>query len=93
MIQPGSKVHEFAARVPAFWGIELNPCPAWSVSTGMIYLLMRGGKLRSRSLVRNGYQRGIRLIRRTDVEALCSPAQNQERPTSSNQAAKEKDRS
>jgi hypothetical protein len=59
----------------------------------MIYLLMRGGKLRSRSLVRNGYQRGIRLIRRTDVEALCSPAQNQERPTSSNQAAKEKDRS
>jgi hypothetical protein len=47
----------------------------------MIYVLMREGKLRSRPLVRNGHQRGIRLIRRTDIEALCSPAQTQERQT------------
>jgi hypothetical protein len=40
-------------------------------------------KLRSRTLVRNGYQRGIRLIRRTDVEALCSRGQTQERQTGS----------
>jgi excisionase family DNA binding protein len=67
------------------WRQELRPREAAAmlgVSTGMVYLLIREGKLRSRALVRNGYQRGIRLIRRTDVEALCSPAQNQERPTS-----------
>jgi excisionase family DNA binding protein len=67
------------------WRQELRPREAAAmlgVSIGMVYLLIREGKLRSRALVRNGYQRGIRLIRRTDVEALCSPAQNQERTTS-----------
>jgi hypothetical protein len=56
-----------------FWRQELRPREAAAilgVSTGMVYLLMREGKLRSRTLVRNGYQRGIRLIRRSDVEAL-----------------------
>ncbi|MBV8452124.1 MAG: hypothetical protein JOZ29_07595 [Deltaproteobacteria bacterium] len=60
---------------------ELRPREAAAmlvVSTGMIYILIREGKLRSRTLVRNGYQRGIRLIRRADVEALCSPAQKEE---------------
>jgi hypothetical protein len=66
------------------WRQELRPREAAAmlgVSTGMVYLLMREGKLRSRTLVRNGYQRGIRLIRRRDVEALCSPAGQQEQPS------------
>ena len=66
------------------WRQELRPREAAAmlgVSIGMVYLLIREGKLRSRALVRNGYRRGIRLIRRSDVEALCSPAQNQEHPT------------
>jgi hypothetical protein len=65
------------------WRKEVRPREAATmlgVSTGMIYLLMREGKLRSRALVRNGFTRGIRLIRRSDVEALCSPALQQEQP-------------
>ena len=63
------------------WRKELRPREAAAmlgVSIGMVYILMREEKLRSRTLVRNGYQRGIRLIRRSDVEALCSPAGQQE---------------
>ena len=93
MIQPSSKVHEFAAQ---FLLSENRVEPVSRVERQCrhdLSLDAREGKLRSRTLVRNRYQRGIRLIQRTDVEALCSPAQNQERPTSSNQAAKEKDRS
>jgi hypothetical protein len=66
------------------WRQELRPKEAAAmlgVSTGMVYLLMREGKLRSRTLVRNGFTRGIRLIRRSDIEALCSPAGRQEQPT------------
>jgi len=40
MIQPSSKVHEFAAQF-LLSGIRVEPYPAWSVSAGMIYLLMR----------------------------------------------------
>ena len=58
------------------------------VSIGMVYLLIREGKLRSRALVRNGYQRGFRLIRRSDVEALCSVAQSQEQPASQSRQLK-----
>jgi hypothetical protein len=56
------------------------------VSIGMVYLLIREGKLRA--LVRNGYQRGIRFIRRSDVEALCSVAQSQEQPASQSRQLK-----
>jgi len=58
------------------WRQELRPKEAAAmlgVSTGMIYLLIREGKLRSRALLRNGLTRGIRLIRRSDVEALLAP--------------------
>ena len=58
------------------WRQELRPKEAAAMlgfSTGLVYLLIREGKLRSRALVRNGCQRGIRLIRRSDVEALLAP--------------------
>jgi len=57
------------------WRQELRPKEAAAmlgVSTGLVYLLIREGKLRSRALVRNGLVRGIRLIRRSDVEALLA---------------------
>jgi hypothetical protein len=80
------------ANIP-HWRQEVRPREAAAmlgVSTGMIYLLIREGKLRSRALARNGYQRGIRLIRGSDVEALCSPAQSQEQPGHSNRTAKKR---
>jgi hypothetical protein len=46
------------------WRRELRPREAAAMlglSIGMVYLLIREGKLRSRTLVRNGLQRGIRL--------------------------------
>jgi predicted DNA-binding transcriptional regulator AlpA len=60
------------------------------VSTGMIYLLIREGKLRSRALVRKAYQRGFRLIRRSDVQALCSVAQSPRTAGLAKRAAEER---
>jgi hypothetical protein len=61
-------------KIPS-WRKELRPKEAAAMlgfSTGLVYLLIREGKLRSRALVRDGCQRGIRLILRSDVEALLA---------------------